>query len=126
MRQVRRTTMKARIMEQVAYKVLTATEFAALQAGEFSGAPVDLADGYIHLSTAAQLTGTVQKHFAGQQGLVVATIDLTRLGDALRWEVSRGGDLFPHLYGQLRMDSVLAHGPLTLAADGSVVPPGIL
>ena len=66
------------------YKVLTAEQFAALQAGRFSGAPVDVADGYIHLSTAAQLTGTVQKHFSGQEGLVIAAVDSAALGAGLR------------------------------------------
>ena len=106
----------------VAYKVLTAAQFAALQANQFAGAPVDVADGYIHLSTAAQLTGTVQKHFAGQEGLVVAAVDLARLGEALRWEVSRGGALFPHVYGRLRMGDVVAHAPLCWR-DGLVVLP---
>jgi uncharacterized protein (DUF952 family) len=90
-----------------AYKVLTAAEFAALQEGRFEGAAVDVADGYVHLSTAAQLQGTLLKHFAGQTGLVVAAVDLARLGEAVRWEVSRGGELFPHLYGRLTMDAVV-------------------
>jgi len=108
--------------KDVAYKVLTAPQFAALQAGLFEGAPVDIADGYIHLSAAAQLTETVQKHFAGQDGLVIAAVDLTRLGSPLRWEVSRGGQVFPHLYGKLRMEYVLAHTPLRWQ-DGAVVLP---
>ena len=106
------------------YKVLTGTEFAALAAGVFEGAPVDLADGYIHLSTAAQLTGTVDRHFAGQEDLVVVAVDLAALGEAVRWEVSRGGQKFPHLYGRLRMAAVVAHAPLARAADGSVRLPG--
>lgn len=108
--------------EPIAYKVLTAAQFAALQAGRFEGAPVDVADGFVHLSTAAQLTGTVQKHFAGQEGLVAAAIDLARLGEAVRWEVSRGGQLFPHVYGRLGPDHMLAHAPLHYR-DGVVVPP---
>ena len=107
----------------IAYKVLTGTEFTALQAGVFAGAAVDVADGYIHLSTAAQLTETVDKHFAGQSGLVVAAVDLAALGDAVRWEVSRGGQAFPHLYGRLTMAVVLAHAPLTRGADGEVITP---
>jgi len=93
----------------LAYKVLTGAQFAALEAGDFSGAPVDVADGFIHLSTAAQLPGTLEKHFAGQAGLVVAAVDLDRLGDAVRWEVSRGGERFPHLYGRLTMDAVVRY-----------------
>jgi len=92
----------------LAYKVLTGAQFAALQAGDFAGAPVDVADGFVHLSTAAQLAGTLEKHFAGQAGLVVAAVDLDRLGDAVRWEVSRGGEMFPHLYGRLSMDAVVS------------------
>ncbi len=109
--------------DETAYKVLTGTEFAALAAGCFEGAPVDLADGYIHLSTAAQLTGTVDKHFAGQSGLMVVAVDLAALGEAVRWEISRGGQKFPHLYGRLRMAAVTAHAPLARAADGSVKLP---
>jgi uncharacterized protein (DUF952 family) len=108
---------------QIAYKVLDQAQLAALQAGPFAGAPVDIADGYIHLSAAAQLTGTVRKHFAGQEGLVVLAIDLTRLSAPVRWEVSRGGQLFPHLYGRLSMADVLAHAPLRWQ-DGAVVLPG--
>ena len=91
-----------------AYKVLTADQWVQFQSeGVFTGAAVDLADGYIHMSTAEQLGETLAKHFAGQSGLVVATIDLTQLGDALKWEVSRGGALFPHYYGALPMAAVI-------------------
>ena len=90
-----------------AFKVLTAEQFARWQAeGTFAGAPVDLADGYIHMSTADQLEETLAKHFAGQTGIVIATIDLTDLGDGLKWEASRGGALFPHFYGSLPMATV--------------------
>ncbi|MDE8348293.1 MAG: DUF952 domain-containing protein [Acidocella sp.] len=89
------------------YKVLTRPQWAALQAGVFEGAPVDVADGYVHLSTAEQLGETLARHFAGQTGLVVARVDLARLGNSLRWEASRGGALFPHLYGRLTMDAVV-------------------
>jgi uncharacterized protein (DUF952 family) len=92
----------------LAYKVLTAGQWVDLQAGRFAGAPVDMADGYVHLSTAEQLGETLAKHFAGQTGLVVAAVDLDRLGDAVKWEVSRGGALFPHLYGRLTMDAVVS------------------
>jgi len=92
-----------------AWKILTAEQWAAFEAaGIFEGAPVDLADGYIHLSTAEQLDETLAKHFAGQTGLVLAEIALPPLGEAVRWEVSRGGALFPHLYGPLPMDVVIA------------------
>jgi uncharacterized protein (DUF952 family) len=95
-----------------AYKVLTSDQMAALLAeGSFAGAPVDLADGYIHLSTAEQLTGTLDKHFAGQDGLHIAAVDLALLGDAVRWEPSRGGQLFPHIYSALPLSAVLNHSP---------------
>ena len=95
---------------QVAYKVLTGQQFAQWQAdGNFAGAPVDLADGYIHLSTADQLGATLDKHFAGQSGLVIAAIDLAVLGDAVRWEPSRGGALFPHVYGALQIAALVSH-----------------
>ncbi len=107
-----------------AYKILTADQMVALEHdGSFAGAPVDLADGYIHLSTAAQLTETVDKHFAGQNDLHVAAVDLEPLGDAIRWEESRGGQLFPHLYGTLTLDVVVAYGPLERLDDGSVMLP---
>ena len=92
----------------LAYKILTADQWTQFQSeGMFTGAPVDLTDGYVHMSTAEQLSETLAKHFAGQSGLVIATIDLTQLGDALKWEVSRGGALFPHYYGVLPMAAVV-------------------
>lgn len=94
-------------MTERAFKIFTAAQWRALQStGSFQGAPVDLADGYIHLSTADQLEETLAKHFAGQSGLIIAEIDLSGFGDALRWEVSRGGALFPHLYAPLPMSAV--------------------
>ena len=105
----------------VAYKVLTASQLAELEHHEsFAGAPVDLADGYIHMSTAAQLDGTVTKHFAGQGDLTIAAVDLEALGNAVKWEPSRGGQLFPHLYGPLTLDSLIAYGPLEREDDGSI------
>ena len=94
-------------MPVVAYKILTADQLATFRRdGTFTGAPVDLADGYIHLSTADQLEETLGKHFAGQTSLTIAEIDLTALGDTVRWEVSRGDQLFPHIYGVLPMSAV--------------------
>ncbi|WP_157217643.1 DUF952 domain-containing protein [Flavisphingomonas formosensis] len=92
-----------------AWKILTAEQWADFEAaGVFRGAPVDLADGYIHLSTDEQLAETLARHFAGQSGLVLAEIALAPLGEAVRWEVSRGGALFPHLYAPLPMSAVIA------------------
>ena len=110
--------------DRIAYKVLTAAEQAGLQAaGVFEGSEVDRADGFIHLSTAAQLAETLDRHFAGQSGLVVAAVDLAALGAAIRWEASRGGALFPHLYGALPIGMVRAATPLARRPDGSVVLP---
>lgn len=103
-----------------AYKVLTAAQMAALEAGTFAGAPIDVTDGYIHLSTRDQLTETVDKHFAGQSDLWVAAVDLDAHGDSIRWEVSRGGAEFPHLYGKLTLETVIAYSPLERDDDGGV------
>lgn len=93
--------------EATAFKIFTADQWAQFESdGSFAGAPVDLADGYIHMSTAAQLQGTLNKHFAGQSGLMIAEVDLSGFGDTLRWEVSRGGELFPHLYDTLPMSAI--------------------
>jgi uncharacterized protein (DUF952 family) len=92
----------------------------AERSGRFFGAPVDLADGYIHFSTAAQVRETARRHFAGQDDLLLVKVDSHRLGDKLKWEPSRGGDLFPHLYGELYMAWVTDVVPLPLGADGHV------
>lgn len=106
---------------ETAYKVLTADQMAALERdGTFAGAPVDLADGYIHLSTADQLTETVDRHFAGQDGLHVVALDLGSFGESLKWEESRGGALFPHLYGPLLLETAIAYSPLRRDEDGGV------
>lgn len=96
-----------------AYKVLTSDQLAQLERdGRFEGSPADRADGFIHLSTEAQLPGTLDKHYAGQTGLSIAAVDLGSFGDALKWEAARGGDLFPHLYTPLLLETVTAYGPL--------------
>ncbi|WP_298494969.1 DUF952 domain-containing protein [uncultured Maritimibacter sp.] len=107
------------------YKIFRADEWAAFQAtGETAGAPVDLADGYIHFSTAAQVAETAAKHFAGVEGLVLLALDSTRLGDDLKWEPSRGGQLFPHLYRPLRLDEVLWDEAFPLGPEGHILPEG--
>ena len=96
------------MMPATAFKILTADQWSQFQRDcVFLGAPVDLADGYIHLSAADQLQGTLDKHFAGQTGLVIAEVDLQALGDTVRWEVSRVDALFPHVYGVLPRSAVL-------------------
>jgi len=91
----------------------------AVDAGVFRGAPVDLADGFIHFSTAAQVRETAVKHFSGQADLLLAAFEAGQLGDALKWEPSRGGALFPHLYDELAPDLALWVRELPLAADGT-------
>ena len=109
---------------KIAYKVLTGEQMAALeQAGSFDGAPVDLADGYIHLSTSEQLTETVDKHFSGQENLWVAAVDLEACGARVKWEESRGGALFPHLYDRLLLETLVAYGPLARDDAGQVTLP---
>jgi uncharacterized protein (DUF952 family) len=108
----------------VAYKVLTAEELTTLEhEANFAGAAVDLADGYIHLSTAEQLDETVERHFAGQDDLQIVAVDLSALGDAVRWEASRGGALFPHVYASLPLSAVIAYGPLERDEAGRVKLP---
>ncbi|BAV63781.1 DUF952 domain-containing protein [Sphingobium cloacae] len=102
--------------ELFAYKILTRPQFDQLKTdGVFHGAPVDLDDGYIHLSTRDQAAETAARHFAGQDDLVMLMMDLAPFGDALKWEPSRGGALFPHLYAPLLMSAVA--GKVTLRLD---------
>lgn len=91
---------------------------ASERAGVFTGAPVDVADGFIHFSTAEQVAETAARHFAGQAGLLLVAVSAEGLGDSLRWEPSRGGALFPHLYGPLALHAVAWAVPLRLGADG--------
>ncbi|MGN6571585.1 MAG: DUF952 domain-containing protein [Pseudolabrys sp.] len=96
----------------------------AERGGAFTGAPVDVADGFIHFSSAAQVKETAAKHFAGQGDLLLVRVRAEKLGDALKWEVSRGGALFPHLYGTLRVADAHRVEPLPLGADGGhLFPP---
>ena len=105
------------------YKIFRSDEWQTLQtAGETLGAPIDLTDGYIHFSTAEQAAETAAKHFAGVDGLILAAIDSAPLGDDLKWEPSRGGDLFPHLYRALSLSEVLWHVPLPLSDGRHVFP----
>lgn len=105
---------------QPIYKICTEAEWRAAEAqGEFTGSPVDLADGFIHFSTAAQAEETASRHFAGQTGLVLVAVDPEKLSDALKWEPSRGGDLFPHLYGALPTAVAMQVYPLPLGDGGA-------
>ena len=101
------------------YKIVPAALWREAEvAGVFRGAPVDLADGFIHFSTSEQVAETAAKHFAGQRDLLLVRVDSERLGDSLKWEVSRGGALFPHLYAELSLSAVVSTEPLPLGGDG--------
>jgi uncharacterized protein (DUF952 family) len=101
----------------VIYKLLPTSEWdQAREAGHFTGSAVDRQDGFIHFSAADQVVETARRHFAGATGLTLLTVDPARLGDALRWEPSRGGALFPHLYGPMPVDAVVAADALPVDA----------
>jgi uncharacterized protein (DUF952 family) len=106
------------------YKIFRGAEWRLFQNhGVTSGAPVDVEDGFIHFSTAEQVRETARKHFPSDADLVLLAIETDRL-TALRWEPSRGGDLFPHLYGELDMQDVVWDRPLPLGAEGHIFPDG--
>lgn len=108
------------LMSVVIYKVVSTDEWRGAQAaGTYHGSADDLRDGFIHLSTADQLAGTLAKHFSGQDGLGLVAVDAAALGDKLIWEPSRGGDVFPHLYAPLPVAAALWTQSLPLKADGS-------
>lgn len=107
------------------YKILRGPEWAELQArSETAGAPIDISDGFVHFSTAEQARETAAKHFAGETGLVLAALETAALGDALKWEISRGGAEFPHLYAPLRLCDVIWHAPLAVRDGVHVFPDG--
>lgn len=114
-------------MDDVIYKICPADEWqAAVAGGRYAGSADDRRDGFIHFSTAAQLEGTLAKHFAGQADLVLIAVPAGALGAALRWEPSRGGALFPHLYAPLDTGAARLVGPLPLGAGGShLLPAGV-
>jgi uncharacterized protein (DUF952 family) len=106
-------------MSAVAYKLVDRAEWtAALAAGAYAGSAVDLADGYIHMSTAAQLAETARRYYAGKNDLVLVEVALVPLGEALKWEASRGGDLFPHLFAPLPASADAPQRGLSVDADG--------
>jgi len=106
------------------YKICPAPLWRAAEAaGVLRGLPVDETDGYTHFSTGSQVAGTLRLHFASVEGLIVAAVDTQKLGDRLRYEPSRGGELFPHLYDVLPMSAVLWAKPLAIGKDGRHVLP---
>ena len=107
------------------YKIFRTEEWQALRTnGETEGAPIDLADGYIHFSTAEQAPETAAKHFAGAEGLFLVAVDAEAAGEALKWEVSRNDALFPHLYRKLKLSDVVWAQPLPLTGGQHQFPPG--
>ena len=110
---------------QPIYHMCTRAEWGAARAARcYEGSSQDRGDGFIHFSTARQVRASAAKHRAGQDGLVLVAVDPDRLGDALRWEAARGGELFPHLYGPLPLNAVLRVDDLPLGPDGAhVFPP---
>jgi uncharacterized protein (DUF952 family) len=106
------------------YKIATRQVFeAALEVGTFPGMPIDIEDGYVHFSTAAQLAETLRLHFAGQSDLVLFAVRGADLPSPIVWEPSRGGQLFPHLYGELPMSAMAEHAAIAVAEDGAVSLP---
>lgn len=106
-------------MERMIYKILSPEADAQMRADKtLVPIGVDGEDGFIHFSTAAQLSETLDKHYAGHGALIILAVEAAPLGDALRWEVSRGGDLFPHLYAPFETAHVAARFPLNAARDG--------
>lgn len=111
-------------MDRIIYKIVPRELWQrARDEGVFRGAAIDLKDGYIHFSTAAQALETAARHFAGVEDLLLVAVDAASLGEALRLEPSRGGDLFPHLYANLPLEAVLWEKPLPLGGDGQHVFP---
>jgi uncharacterized protein (DUF952 family) len=109
------------------YKIFRRPEWDVFRAaGETAGAPVDLADGFIHFSTAAQVTETAAKWFATESNLVLVAVQAEPLGPDLRWEPSRGGALFPHLYRRLRLSDVVWDKSLPLGVSGHIFPEGMI
>lgn len=108
------------------YKIFRRAEWVAFRdAGETLGAPIDLTDGYIHFSTAAQVAETAAKYFSTESDLVLLALDSAKLAPALKWEPARGGALFPHLYRKLTTADVLWDKSLPLGATGHIFPEGV-
>ena len=110
----------------IVYKICPEAEWTeAVRAGVYRGSAADLRDGFIHFSAAEQVAATAAKHFAGQRDLVLVAIDADALGPALKWEPSRGGALFPHLYRDLPVSAVLWVKPLPLDDAGRHILPAV-
>jgi uncharacterized protein (DUF952 family) len=120
----RRWPVQSAIMQ--VFKIFRRPEWEAFyEGGKTKGAPVDLKDGFIHFSTAQQLAETIALHFDGEDGLLILALDADGLGDELKWEPSRGGDLFPHLYREMLLTDVLWARPCLPGSTGHVLPEGV-
>ena len=108
-------------MDRIVYKIVSSAELDRKRDdGAFRGSPADIADGYIHLSRGSQLTATLEKHFSGVEGLMLVAVDLARLGETVRWEPARGGQLFPHIYGPLPIGAVVSVAFVERKGGGTV------
>jgi uncharacterized protein (DUF952 family) len=108
-------------LDRIVYKIMSSAELQRMRDdGEFRGSPADVADRYIHLSCGSQLAATLDKHFIGVDGLMLVAVDLSRLGDTVRCEPARGGQLFPHIHGPLPIGAVVSVAPVEREADGMV------
>ncbi|WP_226779395.1 DUF952 domain-containing protein [Oceaniglobus trochenteri] len=108
------------------YKIFRAQEWAALsELGTTGGAPIDIEDGFVHFSTAAQVQETLDKHFAGETDLLLLAVEADKLGESLKWEESRGGQEFPHLYRALSLADVIWHRPIGTGPAGHILPEGV-
>jgi uncharacterized protein (DUF952 family) len=113
-----------RAISEIIYKVVRRAEWdSAREAGVFNGSADDKRDGFIHLSRAAQLRTTLAKHFAGEDDLLLVSLDADGFGPELKWEPSRGGEYFPHLYGPLKLTLVRSVVPIERDADGRAILP---
>jgi uncharacterized protein (DUF952 family) len=109
------------MLDRIVYKIMSAAELQQMRSdGLFRGSPADIADGYIHLSSASQLAATLDKHYRGVDGLILAAVDLSLLGDTVRWEPARGGQLFPHIHGNLPVEAVVSVTTVERTPDGAV------
>ncbi len=110
----------------VIYKVLTENEFIAFEKNRTSyGSPLDKADGFVHLSTKKQLLGTLKKHFFGEKSLILMAVETTKIQNSLKWEKSRHGQLFPHLYSALSYEDALWFAPIEFIDSQHIIPSGL-
>jgi uncharacterized protein (DUF952 family) len=108
-------------LDRIVYKIMSAADLSQMRRdGVFCGSTADIADGYIHLSCGSQVAETLDKHFNGVDGLMLAAVDLSRLVETVRWEPARGGQLFPHIHGHLPAGAVVSVATLERSADGMV------